>query len=61
MVHKCPYLKTGFNGEYRCEGEKDSGGYYSNTYLGDSPDKFCTGGYLQCETFKKKYNKGVKS
>ena len=48
----------GFNGEYRCNAIKDNSGYYSNTYLGDSPNKECLGDYIECDKFKKAYKKG---
>jgi hypothetical protein len=58
-VHKCPHLTTGGNGEYRCRAVEDTGGYYSESYLGDHPNKHCKGDYLQCATFQKKYKEGM--
>ena len=59
-THKCPFLTIGGNGEYRCRAVNDTGGYYSESYLGDHPNDVCIGDYLQCDIFKKKYAGGLK-
>lgn len=59
MPRKCPYLETGFNGEYRCRAISDNdAGYYTDNYLGDHPNEKCRGDYITCKQFKKKYAEG---